>query len=432
MYNNATMNGIMVLEPHEIAHFSLAFAKNAQSFLRHLPSFLISGSRHRKEKIAHIATQLLEDLGPTFVKFGQIASTRADLFPEYLTDALERLQDNVKPFPSEKADEIIEKELGKKFARYFKSFDSKAVASGSLAQVHHARLKTGEEVAVKLLRPGIKQRVQTDLTLLQSIAAMMERTLLRKSMIKPTHIIEEVGNGLKKHCDFTYELKNLKIFTENFSADKRIIFAKPYPHLSTPKVLTMDFIDGVKITHFHKVNGNAETLARIGMDAVFKMVFVDGFVHGDMHPANIFVLRENKMAFLDVGMAAKLTPAMKKNTLELLMGVVKKDKKTMAKYLFIMGEGKRNRIDYEPFEKTVYETISGYFDKPLGELKMANLLREFFMILYRFELTLAPSYALLLTSLVSLEGTAKKLFPKANVFTYAKDFMDMLGLTAKD
>lgn len=430
MYNSKIMNGAMVLEPQEVMHFSLAFAKNAQSFIQHLPSFLVSGTGKRKQKVAHALTQLLEDLGPTFVKFGQIASTRADLFPEYLTNALERLQDSVKPFPPEQARETIEKELGKKFNRHFASFEKHAAASGSLAQVHRARLKTGEDVAVKILRPGIEQRVQTDLTLFHGIAAALERTLMRKSMIKPTHIIEEVGNGLKKHCDFTHEVKNLKLFTENFNGDKRILFANPYPHLSTRKVMTMDFIDGVKLTQFHKVNGDPEVLARIGMDAVFKMVFVDGFVHGDMHPANIFVLSGNRVAFLDVGMSAKLTPSMKKNTMNLLLGIVKKDKKMIAKYLFIMGEGKKHFTDYKPFEKTVYDTLSGYFDKPLGELKMANLLREFFQLLYRFRLTLSPSYALLLTSLVSLEGAAKKLFPDANIFTYAGDFLKIMGVAA--
>lgn len=416
------------LHPEDVLHFSAAFMRNIRLFLLELPSIITAGNGKRKEKVGQHVTRLLEDLGPTFIKFGQLASTRADFFPEYLTRAMERLQDNIKPFPSEQAVDIVKKELGAKFTRHFATLRDKPLASGSLAQVHYGTLKNGEPVALKILRPNIEKRVQRELRLISHISRALESTVLVHSKIKPTRIIAEVGDELQRHCDFTFEMKNAQQFAKSFNGDARVIFPKPYPALSTPKVLTMEFIDGIKISQYRKVNGNPQILARIGMDAIFKMVFVDGFVHGDMHPGNIFVLRDNRIAFLDLGLVAKVTPSMKKNLIQLVLGIVNKDKCLIAKYLFIMGEGKKHSVDYAPFEEKVYETLSGHFDKPLGELRMEKLLREFFGLLYEFRLTLPPSYALLFCTLIAIEGTAKKLFPQANLFTYAQDFFQILGM----
>ncbi len=417
------------LPVEDFIHFSEVFAKNLRMFARDIPRYATLNDAKRRTKLAVSFTHLLEDMGPTFVKFGQLASTRADFFPEDLTHALERLQDRARPFPSEKARQTVEEELGPKFKRHFKEFNEKPVACGSLAQVHSAILKSGEKVAMKILRPNIERRVSRDLVLIRRISRFLERTVLINSRIKPSQMIEAIGDELQRHCDFTFEIKNAQQFRKNFNGDRRIVFPKPVTSLSTPRVLTMECVDGVKLSHFRKVNGNPETLARIGMDAVFKMVFVDGFVHGDMHPGNIFALPDSRAAFLDLGLVARVTPAMKQNLLGLVKAIVIKDKSGIAKYLFIMGEGKKHSVDYDAFEKTVYDTLSSHFDKPLGELRMEKLLREFFSLLYQFRLTLHPDYALLFCTLISIEGSAKKLFPQANLFSYARDFLAIAGFS---
>ena len=260
-----------------------------------------SGAEGTPERLA----KALEELGPTFVKLGQILSTRPDLLPESYTRALRRLQSNVAPQPADAIIGTIESELGSSIDELFASFERESLAAGSVAQVHRARLHDGTEVVVKVIRPGIRRTVDADIDILYLLAALVSK-LPEARAFNPRGVAQEMDRAIHRELDLAHERVNIERFRENFEEVDWVIVPRPYPELSSRSVLTMDYVDGVQFTQYQEVGCDRVTLAQRGVACVLKMAFEDGFFHADPHPGNVLALRDNRIALLDMGMTGSL------------------------------------------------------------------------------------------------------------------------------
>src|SRR6478609_512205 len=266
---------------------------------------LLAPRARRQEWFARCFVGLFRALGATFVKVGQIMSTRPDLFPPHLIAALETLQDNVGPFAWDEVQRTFLEEFGKPPEELFAEISPVPIASASVAQVHKARLKDGRIVAVKVRRPKLDELVAFDLKVMRGFAHVMA-VIPSIGLMAPVESVEEFGRGIKMQLDFTIEARNNRKFAENFKDDRDVIFPELIDGLCSARVLTMEFVDGTKILNFRQTPADPKRLAAIGFRVMLKMVFEDGFVHADLHPGNIFITRDDRVAILDLGLVGEL------------------------------------------------------------------------------------------------------------------------------
>ena len=255
------------------------------------------GKEKKEKKSAPVRLRLaLEELGPTFVKFGQLLSTRPDIIPEDFIKELSKLQDNVPPFSYRQVEEQIKKELGKPINEIFLYFDKKPIASASIGQVHEAKLKNGKKVAVKVQRPDIEKTINEDLDILTFFADIVDKHMPKFKIYNPKGLVEEFKKTIKKELNYRIEANNICRFYQNFKDSKTVVVPKVYQEYSTKKVLTMSFIEGTKISELWRIKEkwlNKKVIAKNGANAFFKQILIDGFFHADPHPGNIFVLKNN-------------------------------------------------------------------------------------------------------------------------------------------
>jgi len=252
----------------------------------------------------------IEELGPSFVKLGQLMSTRPDMVYPELRLELEKLQDAVPPFPAEEARRIVETELGGSLDAIFGEFDENPVASASMAQVHRALLPDGLVVAVKIQRPGVKRTLEVDLEIMLDLAKLMEKHLGEMDVINPVGMVEEFGRTIRKEMDFNVEAAHIERFARNFQSDRTIRVPRVFRQLVTDKILTMEFVEGTKVSELATLAEKGldpQLIADRGADLILKQVFDHGFFHADPHPGNILVLEDNVICFLDYGMMGRLT-----------------------------------------------------------------------------------------------------------------------------
>ncbi|MCX9024941.1 MAG: AarF/ABC1/UbiB kinase family protein [Candidatus Methanoperedens sp.] len=269
-----------------------------------------------------------EELGPTFIKFGQILSTRHDLIPEEYIRELSKLQDRVPPFEFIEAKKMIEKELGKNLDEIFSEFDEKPIASASIGQVYRGRLSTGEEVAVKVMRPGIEEIIENDLLILMSMARFFEKHVKASKFFNPVGFVEEFSRVMRQEIYYTHEAKNADKFYKNFTGIMTVRIPKIYWKCTTKHVLTQEYMEGFKITDIAKIEEAGLDRKKVSIDlsnAYLKMIFEDGFYHADPHPGNILVSPEGVIIFLDFGMAGIVDPYLRENLVNLMLAVQKGD-----------------------------------------------------------------------------------------------------------
>lgn len=368
-------------------------------------------------------SQMLEELGPTFVKIGQVLSVRPDLLPLEYIDELEKLQDSVPPFDTEKARKIFQDEVGVAIEDAFLVFDKEPTASASLSQVYKATLKDGKKVAVKIQRPEAEQLIELDLRIMRFVAEIV------KDKVKHFNTLglwEEFALSLRRELDFTIEAGNAEKFKANFNGDPYILIPSIYKEYTTKKVLTIDYIEGWKLTDINKaVESGIDNrfLAEYGAKAFVRQVIDHGYFHADLHPANILITPEGKIAFLDFGMVGKVTDAEKDAIARMLLAILKKDVEKLMEQAEELGATiPRSRIP--AMKKELKTIIDRYYGRTLGETSIDIIGREFIGLLHRNNVKIPKDYALLIKALVTIEGVGKMLYPDINILEVVKPYIE--------
>ncbi|MDR1627135.1 MAG: AarF/ABC1/UbiB kinase family protein [Spirochaetia bacterium] len=359
---------------------------------------------------------LLEDLGVTYIKFGQIMSNRPDVLPDELITELEKLQSEVPPFSSEEARAILEEELRKPIAGVFQEFSEAPLASASIAQVHAARLLTGERVVVKIQRPYLEETITTDIEIMHFFAALLEKILLREA-ISATAVIKEFGQSLDREIDFTIEAANIEKFSMLYGGLEGLYVPKVHAGYTTRRVLVMQRIDGIKVSDVKALLSagcDPRKIALNGVKLVASQIFEHGFFHADPHPGNIFVLDNEVICFLDFGMMGVLLPRHRDILVSMMMALFDRDERRLTRGLL---ELSTNRLGAkaEDLEYEIFQIMDQYASRSLESVNLGDLVRRLLRIVIAYRIQMPPGFFLLTKALVTIEGVALRLSPDSRV-----------------
>ena len=371
---------------------------------------------------------VLEELGPTFIKFGQIISNRPDLVPQELITELAKLQSDVPPFSEEEAQRLVEEELGRPVSEIFVEYSPTPIASASIAQVHKATLLDGEEVAIKVQRPGIEQIIKTDLEIMFDLATLMEKHIQEMDILHPVSVVVEFERSIKREIDFTIEATAIERFGRNFQGESIIYVPKVYRDYSTNKILTMEFINGVKASSKEAlINAGLDPklLASRGADLVLKQVFEHGFFHADPHPGNMVALPGNVVCFLDFGMMGGISPGHREALSNILVGIVNQDAASITKTVLKLA---RNQYieDVEQLEYEIYELLEQYSYRSLKSVNMGVMLNQMVSLVVKHRLKIPPNFYLLSKALITIEGVGRVLDPDFDMVKHTEPFAKKL------
>lgn len=367
----------------------------------------------------------LEELGPTFVKLGQLMSTRADWFPDEWSTEFKKLQDKVPPFPFEQVRELVEKELGKPLTEVYASFDITPVASASIAQVHFATLKDGRELAVKVRRPEIEKILDSDISIMYVIANLIVKYVPDWARFRPVEVVREFHKTIRQELDFTIEATRADRFRRNFKDDPEAYFPRVYWEYSSRKVLTMERISGIPIDEAEALKAagfDLKEIAERGVRVFFRQALGDGFFHADMHPGNVFVGDKGEIIHVDFGIVGQIDDELRTYLARLLYYLMRRDFKAMAKIHRDMGLIGPN-VDIREFEDALIDIAEPIFGRPLAEINVSALLWKLIEIAKRFDMHMQPNLLLLQKSMVVVEGVGRELYPKLNVWAVARPFI---------
>lgn len=368
----------------------------------------------------------LEDLGPIFVKFGQILSTRVDLLPSDIAIELAKLQDQVTPFDNQTAYQIIEKSLGHPLDEIFSEFSDAPFASASVAQVHAATLHTGEEVIVKVLRPKIKPVIQRDIGLLYIIADKIERYWPAGKNLRPTAVVAEFEKTLLDELDLMREAANASQLRRNFLNSEKLYIPEVYWDHCRRDIMVMERIHGTPIGNIDALiekNINLQQLSERGVEIFFTQVFRHCFFHADMHPGNIFVADNGQYIAVDFGIMGTLNETDQRYLAENFLAFFNRDYRRVAELHVSSGwVGKDTRID--EFESAIRAVCEPIFDKPLKDISFGQLLLSLFQTARRFNMEVQPQLVLLQKTLLNIEGLGRQLYPELDLWKTAKPFLE--------
>ncbi|HLB70152.1 MAG: AarF/ABC1/UbiB kinase family protein [Candidatus Methanoperedens sp.] len=358
-----------------------------------------------------------EELGPTFIKFGQILSTRHDLIPVEHIKELSKLQDRVPAFEYSEVEKSIEKELGKRIEEIFLSFDPEPIAAASIGQVHYAKLAGGEEVAVKVMRPGIEKVIEIDLFILMNLARFIEKHIKDSKFFNPVGFMEEFSRTMRLEIDYTHEAQNADKFYLNFRGSSTVLIPKVYWEYTTKRVLTLEFLEGIKISDIVQLEAAGLERKRISTnlaDAYLKMLFEDGFYHADPHPGNLFVSSDGVIIFFDFGMAGYIDPVLRENLFNLIIATLRYDMELLIDTLEVMGliydsgsGGTILRLNLEEFINRYYSLESKYLDP-------TAFLRDLINVLIKSGGKIPTNIMLLSKTLIMRDEISRELDPSHN------------------
>ncbi len=358
----------------------------------------------------------LEELGPSFVKMGQIMSTRPFLIPPELVNELAKLQDQVAPFPFEEVKQAIKREFDQPIEELFSEFDEEPIAAASLSQVHRARTQEGVEVAVKVQRPGVRSVMEKDLSILRDLATLLERYVPESRQFEPIAVVDELWKSTKKEIDFSAEARNIEVFARNFEDDDRIFVPDVFWDLTTSRILTTEFIHGIKISRkeeLEKSGLDPAELTRVGGDLVAKQVFVHGFFHADPHPGNLFALPGNRIAAVDFGMMGKLSRSSLELIADMLIAATADDTRRLVHVLQnheLIGDN----IRVATLEADLALFLQRFHGLPLAKINMRAMMSDAFEVLTTHQIKFPPELMMLGKALVTYEEVARGLNPEYN------------------
>ncbi|MCZ7401831.1 MAG: AarF/ABC1/UbiB kinase family protein [Candidatus Methanoperedens sp.] len=360
----------------------------------------------------------LEELGPTFIKSGQILSTRHDLIPTEYIQELEKLQDRVRPFDFSEARNVIEKDFGgKKIEEIFQKFNPEQIASASIGQVYRATLSGGEEVAVKVMRPGIEELIENDLSILMSLAKFAQKHIKESKFFNPVGFVDEFSRIIRLEIDYTHEAQNANRFFLNFKESENVKIPKIYWEYTTKHVICQEFLEGLKITDIEKIEAQGMDRKKICLDfsyAYLKMIFEDSFYHADPHPGNILVSPVGKIIFLDFGMAGHIDPLLRENLTNLIIAIQLNDVDVLIEALTEMGLISDMGSESPLIKLKLDELLTNYYDLSSKFINPSDFLRDLIAIFAGTGGKVPSNIMLLSKTLIIREEISRKLDPEHN------------------
>ncbi|MCP4691318.1 MAG: AarF/ABC1/UbiB kinase family protein [Desulfobacterales bacterium] len=387
-------------------------------------------SRKRRERIERLGRaervrMAMEELGPTFVKLGQVLSTRPDLAPEELVKEFTKLQDKAASFPFRQVKSILVSEFEQAPEEIFHTVEEEPLASASIGQVHRAELMNGEIVAVKIQRPGIRRTIEVDLEIMLHLATLMERHIEEMSLQRPVRIVEEFARAIENEIDYAIEASNMERISRNFLGDPTVYIPRVFQEFSTSRVLTTELVDGIKVSELSKLERaglDRKIITDRGADLCLRQIFLHGFFHADPHPGNIFVLPDNVICLLDFGMVGSVNRHTREEFVNLVEAVVLRDESRTVQVLLGLTEWSE-----EPsrrlLERDVADFMSKHLYKPLKEIEFRKVLHHLLTLASRHHLRMPPDIFFMLKALGTLEGVARNLDPDFDMIAKATPFI---------
>lgn len=355
---------------------------------------------------------VMQDLGPTFIKLGQILSTRPDLIPEEYIEEFKKLQTKASPVDFHIIAAQIEKSLKRPIEQLFSHIEREPLASASIAQVHAARLLDGTEVVVKVQRPEIRDILRSDLSILIFLARRVAQLFPSIELIDPVGIAEEFEKAISKELDFNVELRNIERFAHNFPDEPTLHIPRVYRELSCNTVIVMERLYGVKVT---EVTQGKKLIVQRMLKIVFDMIYVHSFFHGDLHPGNILVERDGRIGLIDFGLVGRLTPLMREQVTDLIMGLIRFDYEAVAEVLYDLGI-KRTPVNYERFLSDVVTLMDEHLlGVTMAEMEFGRLFQDLLEGAIRHKIAIPPDYTMMFKALITAEGVGKQLYPELDI-----------------
>ncbi len=378
-------------------------------------------------KTAARFVRMLAELGPTFIKLGQLLSTRPDMLPAIWVEELSALQDACPPLSLAEVRAEIARGLGRPVEELFARLDEAPLASASIAQVHRARTHGGEEVVVKVQRPNIRQRIDSDLALLYYLAKLLEAVIEETGIYTPTGVIEEFDRTVHEELDFGNEARNARAMRDASEGREFLVIPRVHDALSCSTILTLDYVDGVKVSEVTAEAGfDLKQIAKNIIEAAFRQLFEDGLFHGDPHPGNVLVLPGNRLALLDFGLVGRLTRAQQEALVTLIVAVALRDADTVARILNRIGVPDAHTPIAE-FRDDIRRILERSLGLKLDEIRTATLLRDLLDLAVRHRIRIPKEYAVLAKASVTIEGMIRSLYPQLDVLEvglpYAKELL---------
>ncbi|SMC16295.1 ubiquinone biosynthesis protein [Desulfacinum hydrothermale DSM 13146] len=370
------------------------------------------------ERVRHA----LEDLGPTFIKFGQMMSLRPDLIPYPLIQELRKLRDEVASVPFSQVKTVVEQGLGRPLKEVFVQFEEEPLASASMAQVHRAVLRQERmPVAVKVQRPGIRQVIKKDLYILEAIAHEVHERVEDYRVYELPKLAKELRRSMLRELDFTLEARNIRIFRSNFRQHPDVFAPAVMEEHCTRQILTMELVQGRRLAEVMLQDGRdlRRQLARRGLKAMIKQILEDGFFHADPHPGNILVTDDGRLCFLDWGMVGRLTRPARHDLIDLIHAIVAKDSERVLEILLAFVRGGHDEV-HDLLHRELLDLLDAYHGVPLGRFDLGALLMDMSNLLRDYRLYLPSDLAMMVRSLITAEGTARELAPDLNVIAEAE------------
>ncbi len=368
------------------------------------------------------------ELGPTFIKLAQLLSTRPDLITRQFADEFKKLQDRVPPFPTEQAVAIIEEETGLPIDQVFSHLERTPVAAASIAQVHHGRLLDGTEVVVKVQRPDIREQIETDISILSSLANLMERYVPESVFYNPVGIVEEFQRTVKKELDFTEEARNCMRFWKNFEDEPDVVIPRVFAKYTTEKMIVMGRIEGVRIDNIEEITRlglDRPRLAKIGVDAYFKQVLMDGFFHADPHAGNIFAMTDGRIGFMDFGIVGRVSPDVRETMANTFLALIHKDFDKLIDQYIELGLIPEH-IDMDVFRKEFKADLADFLEPLYGltlkELNFAEYMDTVTKLAVRYKLKIPSDLLLVNKAMLILENLGRELDPNFDFIAAAEPY----------
>jgi ubiquinone biosynthesis protein len=400
-------------------------------FERHKITDLIPGRRNGTELLEGSASErgkhlreLLDELGPTFVKFGQLLSMRPDILPPDIIAELRGLQDDVRPFPYEEVERVIQEDLGLTIDKLFIEFDREPMAAASIGQVHCATLPNGHRVAVKVQRPGAPEQIEADLGLLYQAARIVKERVRALDFVDVREVVDEFARAIRQELDYRLEGRNAEQLHRNFAGHPHVRVPRVYWTYTRARVLTLEYLDGRQLADIDEAGYTMEERKRLGevmTEAWMTMVFRDGFFHGDPHPANILVMSPDVIGLVDFGLAGKLTDDDMAKATKLFIDVANENVEALPKRLADLGVRYPKERE-EEFLQEIRELFYRYYGASLSEIDPLQVIREVFGVIYSLNLRLPTRFILLDKVIATLASVTVELYPQFNVFEVAKPY----------